>query len=65
MSTISATQVLSKAKSHAKKGKKIEAANLYLKVLSAFPENNRALDCLKITHESIISEYMPSLLELY
>lgn len=65
MSTISATQVLSKAKSHAKKGKKIEAANLYLKVLSAFPENNRALDGLKITHESIISEYMPSLLELY
>ena len=65
MSAFSATQILSKANSHAKKGKKIEAANLYLKVLGAFPENNRALDGLKITHESIISEYMPTLVDLY
>ena len=48
MRNLAVDQALSKAKSHAKKGRIKQAQELYLAVLKAFPENKRAQKGLAI-----------------
>lgn len=65
MGSVYANQTLEKAASAVKKGRVTEASGLFLKVLEAFPQNNRAQKGLIFTHEAIINEYKPSLINLF
>ena len=62
MAKLSVDQMLSRAKSHAKRGELDEAKKLYHSVLQAFPQNGRAkkgLDSLRQSHTKTVGQNPP------